>query len=206
MEEIKRQTAENCIQQEGTDNETSCTLPDEEKTEQQPGAPDEPPVFSFPITLNAGELWKFSMYHANRGYLGIFNGLFTIAALYLLVTQWAVVSGPYRMLLILCVLMFTVWQPGSLYLKAKRQAKVPAVREPMILSFGNSGVTVEQSGQIGTIPWQAMNQIVGNKWQFILYKDRIHAFLLPKSVVGSKEADLRAFLKEKMPRRRCKHI
>ena len=146
------------------------------------------------------------MYHANRGYLGIFNGLFTIAALYLLVTQWAVVSGPYRMLLILCVLMFTVWQPGSLYLKAKRQAKVPAVREPMILSFGNSGVTVEQSGQIGTIPWQAMNQIAGNKWQFILYKDRIHAFLLPKSVVGSKEADLRAFLKEKMPRRRCKHI
>ena len=105
MEEIKRQTAGNCIQQEGTDNETSCTLPDEEKTEQQPGAPDEQPVFSFPVTLNAGELWKFSMYHANRGYLGIFNGLFTIAALYLLVTQWAVVSGPYRMLLILCVLM-----------------------------------------------------------------------------------------------------
>ena len=53
-----------------------------------------PPAFSFPVTLNAAELWKFSMYHANKGYLGVFNVLFTIAAVYLLITQWAVVSGP----------------------------------------------------------------------------------------------------------------
>ena len=66
-----------------------------------------PPAFSFPVTLNAAELWKFSMYHANKGYLGVFNVLFTIAAVYLLITQWAVVSGPYRVLLVMCVLMFT---------------------------------------------------------------------------------------------------
>ena len=99
-----------------------------------------PPAFSFPVTLNAAELWKFSMYHANKGYLGVFNVLFTIAAVYLLITQWAVVSGPYRVLLVMCVLMFTVWQPGTLYLKAKRQAQAPAVREPMVLSFGDDGV------------------------------------------------------------------
>lgn len=190
MEEIKNQTVGNDAREEAEDSKQPHTLP----------------VFSFPVTLDAKELWKFSMYHANRGYFGVFNGLFTIAALYLLVTQWAVVNGPYRVLLLLCVLMFTVWQPASLYLKAKRQAKAPAVKEPMILSFGDFGVTVEQSGQTGTIPWEAMNQIVGNKWQFILYKDRIHAFLLPKSVVGSKEGELRAFLREKMPRRRCRHI
>ena len=56
----------------------------------------------------------------------------------------------------------------------------------MVLSFGDDGVTVEQDGQTGTIPWEAMYQIVGNKWQFILYKDRIHAFLLPKSVAERK--------------------
>ena len=50
------------------------------------------PAFSFSITLDAKELWKFSMYHANKGYLGVFNVLFTIAAVYLLITQWAVVS------------------------------------------------------------------------------------------------------------------
>lgn len=192
MEEIKKQTPH--------------TPEDAEKQEQLSGAPGQPPKFSFPVALNAGELWKFSMYHANRGYFGIFNGLFTVAALYLLVTQWGAVNGLYRVLLILCVLMFTVWQPGSLYLKAKRQAKAPAVREPMVLSFGDSGVTVEQSGQIGTIPWEDMNQIVRNKWQFILYKDRIHAFLLPKSAVGSKEEELLAFFREKMPKRRRKNI
>lgn len=165
-----------------------------------------PPVFSFSIALDAKELWKFSMYHANKGYLGIFNVLFTIAAIYLLITQWASVSGPYRLLLVMCVLMFTVWQPSTLYLKAKRQAKVPAVKEPMILSLGDDGVTVEQGGQTGTIPWETMYQAVKNPWQFILYKDRIHAFLIPKSAVGEQEAKLSAYLKEKMPKARCKHI
>ncbi len=165
-----------------------------------------PPAFSFSITLDAKELWKFSMYHANKGYLGVFNVLFTIAAVYLLITQWAVVSGPYRLLLVMCVLMFTVWQPGSLYLKAKRQAKAPAVKEPMVLSLGDDGVTVIQGGQTGNISWEAMYQAVGTPWQIILYKDRIHAFLIPKSAAGENETKLRAYLKEKMPKSRCKHI
>ena len=42
-----------------------------------------------------------------------------------------------------------------------------------------------------------MYQAVKNPWQFILYKDRIHAFLIPKSAVGEQEAKLSAYLKRK---------
>ena len=70
------------------------------------------------------------MYHSNKGYLGVFNILFTLAALWLLVTRWGEVTVPYRLLLIVCALMFTVWQPFLLYLKARKQAAGKAVKEP----------------------------------------------------------------------------
>ena len=37
------------------------------------------------LTVTAKDLWAFSMYHANAGLMGIFNLLFTLAALYLLI-------------------------------------------------------------------------------------------------------------------------
>ncbi len=62
-------------------------------------------VFHFHIQITARELWGFSMYHSNKGYLGIFNLLFTLAALWLLVTKWGNFTIPYRLLLIVCALM-----------------------------------------------------------------------------------------------------
>ena len=174
------------------------TAPEEETGEK---TQEEIPLFSFSVRLDAKELWKFSMYHSNRGFLGIFNLLFTVAAIYLLITQWASVSAAYRLLLVVCALMFTVWQPASLYLKAMRQAKSPMVKDPMILSFGESGLTIEQRGEKAQVPWEGLSLVAESKSQFIIYRDRIHAFLLPKSVVGGKEQEekLKELVREKMP-------
>ena len=79
-------------------------------------------TFRFHIQMQAKDLWKFSMYHANKGYLLVFNVLFTLASLYLLVTKWGETGTAYRLLLLACVMMFTVWQPGLLFLKALKQA------------------------------------------------------------------------------------
>ena len=79
-------------------------------------------TFRFHIQMQAKDLWKFSMYHANKGYLLVFNVLFTLASLYLLVTKWGETGAAYRLLLLVCVMMFTVWQPGILFLKALKQA------------------------------------------------------------------------------------
>ena len=60
--------------------------------------------FHFHIQMDAKDLWMFSMYHANKGYLGVFNVLFTLASLYLLVTQWSQTGMGRRLLLLVCVL------------------------------------------------------------------------------------------------------
>lgn len=161
---------------------------------------------SFHIKLSAKELWQFSMYHSYRAHLGIINLIFTGAALYLLITQWNSVGAAYRCLLLLCVLMFTVWQPGILFWKAKKQAKNPAVKEPMDLLFSQDGLKVVQMEQEAEFAWEHISRVV--KWPtlYVLYMDRIHAYLIPRDQMEGREGELRSLLRDKLPGVRRKGV
>ncbi len=158
------------------------------------------------VKLTAKDLWKFSMYHSYQGLQGIFNIIFSAAAVFLLITTWGSNSTSYRVLLIVCALMFTVWQPGILYLKAARQAKNPRMQNAMILVFDETGILVSQGEESLTIAWENMVKADRAGDMMILYMDRIHAYLLPDSVLGEKKAALCGLVKEKMPPERRKRI
>ena len=141
----------------------------------------------FEVKLTAKELWQFSMYHANSGAMGLFNVIFTAAALFLLVFRWGTLTAAYRLLLLGCVLIFTVLQPILLYGKVKRQAKSPAITEPMYLTFNEEGLKVEQSGQQAEFTWEQMGRMDRKLSLVVLYMDRVHAYLLPRKLLGEQE-------------------
>ena len=111
------------------------------------------------LHITAKDLWAFSMYHANAGFMGIFNGLFSLAALYLLIFRWNTTTVPYRCLLVVCALIFTVWQPCLLWLKASKQAKRPAVKNPMRLMFDQEKLTVSQEDNSADFTWEQMGRL-----------------------------------------------
>lgn len=158
------------------------------------------------VKLTAKDLWKFSMYHSYQGLQGLFNIIFSAAAVFLLITTWNSNSTPYRVLLVICALMFTVWQPGMLYLKAVRQAKTPMIQNPMTLSFDEEGILVSQGKENLPIAWENVGKVDRGKDMMILYMDRVHAYLLPDSIMGEKKADIRGLMKEKLPPERRKRI
>ncbi len=158
------------------------------------------------VKLTAKDLWKFSMYHSYRGLQGIFNIIFSVAALFLLAATWSSNSVPYRILLVICALMFTVWQPAILYLKAARQAKKPIIRTPMTLSFGQEEILVSQGKDNLKISWENIGRVDRFRDMLIIYMDRVHAYLLPDSVTGENKEALRGLLKEKLPPERRKRI
>lgn len=160
----------------------------------------------FEVKLDVKDLWQFSMYHANAGMLGIVNLLFTLAALFLIVTRWGMLTTPYRALLVVCALMFTVWQPLLLYHKARKQAKATAVKEPMMLVFGEEGLKVEQNGQEALFAWDQMGRLDKMPTMVILYMDRVHAYLLPKSVMGNREGEFYEMVREYLPKERRRRI
>ena len=153
--------------------------------------------FRFHIRITAKDLWGFSMYHSNKGYLGIFNVFFTLAALWLLVTKWGQFNIPYRLLLVVCALMFTVWQPFLLYLKARKQAKGTMVKE---------GFVIEQGGQKQEVSWEQIGRVEYVKGMLIIYMSRIHAYLLPDRAVGEEKEKLRKLLRESVPKERRKRV
>jgi len=158
------------------------------------------------VKLTAKDLWKFSMYHSYRGMQGIFNVIFSVAAVFLLASTWSSNSFPYRILLVICALMFTIWQPGILYLKAARQAKTPMILTPMILTFGQEGILVSQGKESLEILWDNIGRADRFGDMMIVYMDRVHAYLLPDSATGEKKAALCELLIEKLPPERRKRI
>jgi hypothetical protein len=158
------------------------------------------------VKLTAKDLWKFSMYHSYRGFQGIFSILFSAAALYALATTWRTATISYRLLLFVCVLMFTVWQPFVLYMKAARQAKRSVIHDGMTLSISAEGIVVTQGQEKLELRWEDVVLVKRIGTMLIIYMDRIHAYLLPDSVTGEKAAELTAFIKENLPPERRKRI
>ena len=158
------------------------------------------------LTVTAKDLWAFSMYHANAGLMGIFNLLFTLAALYLLIFRWSSTTTPYRCLLVICVLVFTVWQPFLLWTKAKKQAKRPAVKDPMRLVFDDEKLTVSQTDNQAEFTWEQMGLLDAKPSMYILYMDRVHAYLLPKTALGDQEEAFRELVTAHLPKEKRRKI
>lgn len=158
------------------------------------------------VKIRTKDLWQFSMYHTNGGVMGVFNVLFTAAALFLLITQWGTLSSGYRVLLVACVLMFPVIQPLMLFQKAARQAKAPAVQGMMTLCFSGSGLTVMQGEQKAEFTWEQIGRVDKQPTMLVIYMDRVHAYLVPKDQTEAQQEELLALLREYLPKERRRRI
>lgn len=158
------------------------------------------------LHITAKDLWTFSMYHANAGFMGIFNLIFSLAALYLLIFRWSSTTVPYRCLLVVCALIFTVWQPFLLWNKARKQAKRPAVKNPMRLVFDDEKLTVSQEETFADFTWEQMGRLDAKPSMYILYMDRVHAYLIPKETLGEQEDAFRELALAHLPKEKRRKI
>ena len=160
----------------------------------------------FHVRMETGDLWRFSMYHANKSYMGVFNLLFTVVPIYLLFFQGEDLLLPQRFLLVVCACMFSVIQPSLLLLKARRQSMSRAVREPLVITFREEGLLIEQAEEQPELEWDRVSQAKHIPGELIIYTDRIHAYLLPDRVVGDRRQELTEYLKGHLPEERCKRL
>lgn len=167
---------------------------------------DNQETFEFQVQMNAKNLWYFSLHHANKGYLGVFNVLFTLASLYLLVTTWNESAAPSRLLLVFCISIFTLIQPGQLYLKAKKQASLAVMKEPIRFRFTTEDISIQQGEQQQELKWEQIVRIEPAKGMLVIYMDRIHAYLITDEAMGDQKGKFCAMLREALPKERRKRI
>lgn len=162
--------------------------------------------FVYETRPTAKELWKFSMLYAYRGIRAGVNVILVGGALFLLLTRWETLELFQRLMLLFIIFLFVLWQPGTLYLKSLRQAKELEKQPPLLLKFTQEDVEVTQGEEGGHIAWEdiARMEIIGG--MVIVYRDMIHASLIPLSLIGKDEEAFRSLIREKLPKIRRRGI
>ena len=142
------------------------------------------------MQLNAKDIWLFSMYHSNRGFLLIFNVLFTIVMYYYMITSW-------KILFLALANMFLLIQPAMLYLKSAKQARSEAIRAGLSLEMNDEGIVVSSKGESIDFKWESgfRSRIVPGI--IIIYVDAVRGYLLPDRYTKEKKEKIVAVLKEK---------
>ena len=149
------------------------------------------------MQLNAKDIWLFSMYHSNRGFLLIFNVLFTVVMYYYMITSWNKIDTPRKIMFVLLSYMFLIIQPARLYLKSAKQARSEAIRAGLSLEMNDEGIVVSSKGESIDFKWESgfRSRIVPGI--IIIYVDAVRGYLLPDRYTKEKKEKIVAVLKEK---------
>lgn len=146
------------------------------------------------------------MIYANKGFRGLVNLILVGGSVFLLLTRWDVLELFQRLLLVFIIFLFVIWQPAMLYPKAMRQAKELEKQPPLVLTFSDEGVDVAQGEAGGHIQWDEVGKIEVVGDMMIVYGDRAHASLIPRSSMGSDEEAFRSLVREKLPKARRRNV
>ena len=149
------------------------------------------------MQLNAKDIWLFSMYHSNRGFLLIFNVLFTVVMYYYMITSWNKIDTPRKIMFVLLANMFLIIQPAMLYLKSAKQARTEAIRAGLLMEINDEGIVVSSKGESIDFKWESgfRSRIVPGI--IIIYVDAVRGYLLPDRYTKENKEKIVAVLKEK---------
>lgn len=152
--------------------------------------------FTFDTKLDAKDIWWFSFYHSNKGFLGIFNILFSLACFFNAFFNKGL-STSHVVLLIFCGLIFTVIQPVILFLKSLKQAKTDAIKAGVNIVFTDDDIKVSRADTALDIAWDKVYYCMLRPNMIVIYFDNIRAYVIPRRYYLGQEKEVIEFLKSK---------
>lgn len=158
------------------------------------------------VKMTAKDLFDFSMYNLYSGASGVFNLVFTLAALIFFIFTAAGNPAYQNILLIICILLFPVVQPLLLRSQAKKQAEAIGFSTPIHMELTDEKIAVEQAGVEGELEWGQVKKAVQIRQMFIIKAGKYHGYLIPKRSVEGREQELVEILKKNLPDSKTKGL
>lgn len=131
----------------------------------------------FEVKIDASALYDYMLRHTYSSFSGLLGTI--VGALILILYS---MNGHFIYLIMGLVIL--IYQPGSLYLKAKQQALNPAFKEPLCYRMTEEGVEVSQGDVTEFQKWEDMVKAVSTTKSVILYTSRVNASIFPKRELG----------------------
>lgn len=149
------------------------------------------------ITITAKDLFFFMLQHTYRSVGGALSLLFSIGAFFLLLRAFTTVELPYKVILIISSLLFTVINPFLLYLRSVKQVKrKEGFCKPILYTFTKKGFTMQQGKEQATALWSDLWKIRDGKKYLFLYGNTIRANIIPKNQLNGQQEEISKFIRE----------
>ena len=149
--------------------------------------------FKYEYKVAPSDLWQMQMYYAYSSYTAIINVICIVSSIALLYSLWGTAPWWLRLLLILFLMLFTVIQPTSVYLGAKKS--LGNSNDMLRLTFDEKGFAVEMGGQKEFKKWAEVRGIVVKPTLVAIYMDKNHGYILTNRILKDTKKQFRAFIK-----------
>lgn len=156
----------------------------------------EPMKYHFTINNTAWNLWQLSMYGIYGSIIGLTNVAFTLAMVLLAVRYFASVHIVLKCLIIIGVSLFTVIQPLSVYLRARKQAR--GMPQEVNLAFDDQGIHVSVGDQKSDIEWAAVRGITKKPTLLVIFSSEQYGFVLSNKVLGEQRKEFYSYISSKI--------
>ena len=140
---------------------------------------------SFSVQMTAKEIFLFMMYHSYCKLSGVIGLLLSLFAIVSLVTSYTDMTDQNKAVYVIVALWFTVLEPVTMLSRARSQAKKnPVYKKPLTYEVNSEGITVSQDEERQSIEWSRLLKVVETKSQYLVYSNKINAFIFPKNAIG----------------------
>ena len=155
----------------------------------------------FDIKLTEKDLYAFNMHHAYTGGQGLMSLILAILAFFVAFQTKGEVEPVNTTLEVLVGVLFVVYIPFTLKLKARQLAtKSPVFRNPITFVIDEEGITSKQEENEAFLSWEQVYKVKRTKQSILIYSTRVNAFILPLNQMGEQMEVVRELVLAKLPK------
>ena len=152
----------------------------------------------FEVRMNTKKMFHFLMYHIYHSFQGPLSLLFAAAGIGVCIWTYGDVAMNWTVLYAFFGILFLIYEPVSLYLKAATQVKLnPVFKKPLTYVMNEKGIVTMQGEQKAEIQWEDLRSIKESISYFFCYTSRQNAFIFPKKDFQDQSGDAQRLLREK---------
>lgn len=159
--------------------------------------------YKISVKLKTMDMFRFLMRHEYGSFSGLFGLAISILALLSLVLGVADGDRNTTIILGFLALVFTVFNPIRLFMRAQKQIVMnPTFKAPIEYTFGEDGMHIAQGEEQMDVAWADMRKLVRGKKIMVLYLSKVVGYIFPKSQCGGHYEEIAAMIELKMAQAR----
>lgn len=151
----------------------------------------------FRIKLQTKDLYRFTMRHTYVSISGVFSLLISFGCLGICLGSFQKLALSTIAVLLMVAALFTVIQPGMLYVKCMSQIKRSRdIKDALVYVLTEDGITVRQGEDEAQVKWYQIRKVVNAGRGIYVYMSPVRAFIFPREQCGEQYGQIQAMIGE----------